>query len=129
MTDTTPLSADDIETFLSTFPQGMGGLNEKMGVTLTEVSIERVVATKVVPARVLAERLRADSLRFLVFFSSVSARFGNRGQGDYAAANEALNKLADLLEQQFLACRRQPLGNRLGPDQVRQVDHIPLSTS
>ena len=45
MTDTTPLSADDIETFLSTFPQGMGGLNEKMGVTLTEVSIERVVAT------------------------------------------------------------------------------------
>ena len=29
MTDTTPLSADDIETFLSTFPQGMGGNMEK----------------------------------------------------------------------------------------------------
>jgi len=45
MTDATPLSNDDIATYLDAFPHGMGGLNEKMGVTLTEVSIERVVAT------------------------------------------------------------------------------------
>jgi 1,4-dihydroxy-2-naphthoyl-CoA hydrolase len=45
MTDPTPLSSTEIDSYLRAFPHGMGGLNEKMGVTLTEVSIERVVAT------------------------------------------------------------------------------------
>jgi len=45
MTDSTPLSSDAIDTYLSAFPHGMGGLNDKMGVVLTEVSIDRVVAT------------------------------------------------------------------------------------
>ena len=39
------LTPEDISSFLDSFPDGMGGLNEKMGVTLTEVSIDRVVAT------------------------------------------------------------------------------------
>ena len=34
------------------------------------------------------------SLKFLVFFASVSGPFGSRGQGDYAAANEVVNRLA-----------------------------------
>lgn len=34
-----------IEEYIATMPQGMGGLNEKMGVELVEVSAERVVAT------------------------------------------------------------------------------------
>ena len=33
-------------------------------------------------------------VKYLVCFSSVAARFGNRGQCDYAAANEVLNKMA-----------------------------------
>ena len=45
MTDTTPLSSTEIDAYLSALPHGMGGLNEKMGVTLTEISVERVVAT------------------------------------------------------------------------------------
>jgi uncharacterized protein (TIGR00369 family) len=45
MSDPTPLSSDAVDEFIKTFPHGMGGLNEKMGVTLTEVSIGRVVAT------------------------------------------------------------------------------------
>jgi uncharacterized protein (TIGR00369 family) len=38
-------STVDIAEFLAAMPQGMGGLNEKMGIELTEISAERVVAT------------------------------------------------------------------------------------
>ena len=34
-----------IEEYVSSMPQGMGGLNEKMGIELVEISAERVVAT------------------------------------------------------------------------------------
>lgn len=37
-----PLS---VEEYVAAMPQGMGGLNEKMGIELLEVSAERVVAT------------------------------------------------------------------------------------
>jgi NAD(P)-dependent dehydrogenase (short-subunit alcohol dehydrogenase family) len=57
-------------------------------------SFNRVLETKVIPAKVLAERLRPEGLKFMVFFSSVAGRFGNVGQSDYSAANEVLNKLA-----------------------------------
>ena len=36
------LSIDD---YIAAMPQGMGGLNEKMGIELTEISAERVVGT------------------------------------------------------------------------------------
>jgi hypothetical protein len=42
----------------------------------------------------LLKATRNDSLRYLVVFSSVAARFGNKGQVDYAMANEVLNKIA-----------------------------------
>lgn len=35
----------DVEQYVASMPQGMGGLNEKMGIELLEVSTERVVAT------------------------------------------------------------------------------------
>ncbi|GAA4366238.1 hotdog fold thioesterase [Nocardioides caricicola] len=35
----------DIDEFLAQMPHGMGGLNEKMGIELVEISAERVVAT------------------------------------------------------------------------------------
>jgi acyl transferase domain-containing protein/NAD(P)H-dependent flavin oxidoreductase YrpB (nitropropane dioxygenase family) len=66
-------------------------------------SLERVMATKAGAAQTLAERLRADSLRFMVLFSSVSGRFGNRGQADYAAASEVLSKLAHELDHRWAA--------------------------
>ncbi len=34
-----------IEQFVAMMPEGMGGLNDKMGIVLTEMSAERVVAT------------------------------------------------------------------------------------
>lgn len=42
MTDQTPLDVDQV---LAAMPEGMGGLNDKLGVQLVEVSAERVVAT------------------------------------------------------------------------------------
>jgi hypothetical protein len=42
----------------------------------------------------LLRATQEDPLRRIVLFSSVAARFGNRGQSDYAMANEALNKIA-----------------------------------
>ena len=55
---------------------------------------KRVLDTKVEGARILMRELDFAKLDFIVFFSSVSGRFGNQGQADYAAANEILNKMA-----------------------------------
>ncbi len=82
---------------------GAGIIEDKLIKDKRLDSFERVVSTKVDPALVLAAKLRPESLRFMVFFSSVSGRFGNRGQGDYAAANEILNKLAVSLDAKWPA--------------------------
>jgi uncharacterized protein (TIGR00369 family) len=39
------MSEMDVEQYVASMPQGMGGLNEKIGIELLEVSTERVVAT------------------------------------------------------------------------------------
>ncbi len=82
---------------------GAGVIEDKLIRDKRLDSFQRVIGTKVDGAMILAEKLRPDRLRFLVLFSSVSARFGNRGQGDYAAANEVLNKLAQQLDQEWPA--------------------------
>lgn len=60
-------------------------------------SFERVFDTKVRGALMLNKLLR-DDVKFVVFFSSVASAFGNRGQVDYAAANDVLDKLATSLQ-------------------------------
>jgi 1,4-dihydroxy-2-naphthoyl-CoA hydrolase len=42
---TTSAPAIDVDAYLASLPHGMGGLNEKLGIELVEVSAERVVAT------------------------------------------------------------------------------------
>jgi NAD(P)-dependent dehydrogenase (short-subunit alcohol dehydrogenase family) len=76
---------------------GAGVIDDGLIGRKTDASLANVFSTKADAAVVLAEKLRPDSLKFLMFFSSVSSRFGNAGQTDYAAANELLNKLADHL--------------------------------
>jgi acyl transferase domain-containing protein/NADP-dependent 3-hydroxy acid dehydrogenase YdfG len=80
---------------------GAGVIEDKLIRDKTAESFDRVFDTKVDSAWILASRLRADSLRLLVFFSSVSGRYGNRGQGDYAAANDTLTRMAWHLRGQW----------------------------
>ncbi|UZR28830.1 type I polyketide synthase [Methylococcus mesophilus] len=80
---------------------GAGIIDDKLIRDKSEDSFDSVYSTKVVPALTLAEKLKPESLKFMVFFSSVAGRFGNIGQCDYAAANEMLNKLADRLSKEW----------------------------
>jgi acyl transferase domain-containing protein/NAD(P)H-dependent flavin oxidoreductase YrpB (nitropropane dioxygenase family)/NAD(P)-dependent dehydrogenase (short-subunit alcohol dehydrogenase family)/acyl carrier protein len=72
---------------------GAGVLADRLLVDKTSDEFTRVWETKVNGARALAEAARGD-LGFLVLFGSVSGIFGNRGQADYSAANDALDTLA-----------------------------------
>jgi NAD(P)-dependent dehydrogenase (short-subunit alcohol dehydrogenase family) len=71
---------------------GAGVIEDKLLKHKTRESFDRVFETKVAGASVLASKLRPDCR--VVFFSSIAGTFGNRGQIDYAAANEALDHLA-----------------------------------
>jgi NAD(P)-dependent dehydrogenase (short-subunit alcohol dehydrogenase family) len=82
---------------------GAGVIQDKLLRDKKPESFDRVLKTKVDGALTLARLLRPEPLRFAAFFSSVAGRFGNRGQGDYAAANEALNKLAIWLDGRWSA--------------------------
>ena len=80
-----------------------GVIEDKLIEEKTPQSFDRVVAPKIKGAQTLAHQLHPEGLQFLAFFSSVSARYGNRGQCDYAAANEVLNKLAINLNHKWSA--------------------------
>lgn len=77
---------------------GAGLIEDKLLGDKTAESFDRVYSTKVTGARVLADKLARDA-RVFVLFSSISGAFGNRGQTDYAAANDALDKLAHHLHR------------------------------
>ena len=62
----------------------------------TRAQFDSVFDTKVYGLINLLQATRGDDLRFIGFFSSVTARFGRPGQSDYAIANEIMNKAARL---------------------------------
>jgi len=80
---------------------GAGIIEDKFIADKTPESFDRVFDTKADSGFILSRRLQPDSLKFLVFFTSVAGRFGNQGQCDYAAANEVLNKLAVYLDNRW----------------------------
>jgi NAD(P)-dependent dehydrogenase (short-subunit alcohol dehydrogenase family) len=80
---------------------GAGIIEDRRIADKTPESFARVFGTKVDSAWTLARKLRPETLKFLAFFGSVSGRFGNVGQVDYSAANEALNKLANSLNRRW----------------------------
>jgi acyl transferase domain-containing protein/NAD(P)H-dependent flavin oxidoreductase YrpB (nitropropane dioxygenase family) len=77
---------------------GAGLIKDKLIRDKSLDAFDRVLSTKLDGALNLVHCLRPEYLRFAVFFSSIAGRFGNAGQSDYAAANEAMNKLAIQLD-------------------------------
>jgi len=73
---------------------GAGVLEDRLIVDKTRTQFARVFDTKVQGLQNMLAAVAGDPLKYLVLFSSVAARTGNRGQSDYAMANEALNKIA-----------------------------------
>ena len=92
---------------------GAGVIDDQRFDRKTEDAFARVFDTKVKSALTLADHLRGDSLRWLALFGSVSGRFGNPGQADYAAANEVLIRLGWALQRAWPSCR--VLGLNWGP--------------
>lgn len=82
---------------------GAGIVEDRLLRDKTPESFDRVFSTKVDSALTLIQHLRPERLKFCVFFASISSRFGNKGQSDYAAANEILSKLALYLDQKWPA--------------------------
>lgn len=80
---------------------GAGVIHDKLLRDKSPESFDRVLGTKLDGALNLARLVRPEALRFAAFFSSIAGRFGNMGQSDYAAANEALNKLAVWLDRRW----------------------------
>ncbi len=84
---------------------GAGVLEDRLIRDKTPEQFERVYATKVGGLRNLLTAVDSKDLRQVVLFSSVSARYGNVGQADYAMANEVLNKMAQRLSRELMDCR------------------------
>jgi NAD(P)-dependent dehydrogenase (short-subunit alcohol dehydrogenase family)/acyl carrier protein len=73
---------------------GAGILKDRLITDKTIKQFERVFDTKVKGLKTILEATKPDSLKYIVLFSSITARIGNKGQADYAMANEVLNKIA-----------------------------------
>jgi NAD(P)-dependent dehydrogenase (short-subunit alcohol dehydrogenase family) len=84
---------------------GAGIIEDRQIEEKSAASFDRVFDTKADSAFILGQHLRAEGLRWVVFFSSVAGRFGNQGQVDYAAANEVVNRLACQFDAQWPATR------------------------
>ncbi|MCP4117293.1 MAG: SDR family oxidoreductase [Desulfobacteraceae bacterium] len=84
---------------------GAGVLEDKFITDKSETQFSRVFDTKVRGLENLLKATEGDSLKHLVLFSSIAARTGNRGQVDYAMANEVLNKTAQAQARTRKGCR------------------------
>ena len=84
---------------------GAGIIEDKLIADKTQASFDRVFDTKVDSTFILSRYLRPDGLKAIVLFSSVAGSYGNRGQSDYAAANEVINRLACQMDEQWTTTR------------------------
>jgi malonyl CoA-acyl carrier protein transacylase len=82
-----------------------GVLADRLIEDKTEEQFNTVFSTKVDGLQSLLSATRNDVLKLMVLFSSTTARLGRKGQVDYAAANEVLNKMAEYENQQRKDCK------------------------
>ncbi|MEP0847768.1 MAG: SDR family NAD(P)-dependent oxidoreductase [Phycisphaerae bacterium] len=73
---------------------GAGVIEDKFIADKSAESFDRVLSTKVQSLLTLCHGLNPAETKLLMLFSSVAGALGNPGQGDYAAANETLNRIA-----------------------------------
>ena len=84
---------------------GAGVLADKFILDKTAEQFNAVFDTKVAGLRNVLAALELQKLKFIALYSSSTARFGRKGQCDYAMANEVLNKTAQLLTRRLPDCR------------------------
>jgi acyl transferase domain-containing protein/NAD(P)-dependent dehydrogenase (short-subunit alcohol dehydrogenase family) len=89
---------------------GAGVLADSWITEKSDEQFQLVWSTKVDPARHLLSICRDEELDFISFFSSVTARLGRKGQSDYAAANETLNRIAQIERTLRPDCRIRSIG-------------------
>ena len=89
---------------------GAGVLADQLIENKTEEQFSRVFGTKVAGMTALLSALDVEALKLVVFFSSSTARFGRKGQVDYAVANEVLNKTAWRLAARIPSARVVSVG-------------------
>ena len=84
---------------------GAGVLEDRLIVDQKLEQFEKVYSTKVNGLENLMKAVPEEDLKYLVLFSSVSARIGNTGQVAYAMANEVLNKVGRAYGDHNRKCR------------------------
>lgn len=84
---------------------GAGVVEDKLFVDKERASFDRVFDTKADSSFALALKLRPEGLRWVVLMSSISGRIGNRGQVDYAAGNEVMNRVAWQMSRELAPAR------------------------
>lgn len=89
---------------------GAGVLADKYIKDKTEEQFLKVFETKVRGFKNLLEVTKDQPLNHICCFTSISGRFGNTGQSDYAMANEVLNKWCiQLQEERGASCNVKAL--------------------
>jgi acyl transferase domain-containing protein/NAD(P)-dependent dehydrogenase (short-subunit alcohol dehydrogenase family)/acyl carrier protein len=84
---------------------GAGVLADRNIEDKSDEDFASVYGTKVGGLRSVLTALVGAPLKVMVMFSSSTARFGRKGQIDYAAANEVLNKMAQVEADRRDGCR------------------------
>ncbi|OQY01079.1 MAG: hypothetical protein B6I26_05635 [Desulfobacteraceae bacterium 4572_130] len=84
---------------------GAGMIEDKLIQDKTLEQFNLVFDTKVKGLNSLISATKNDNLKYFIMFSSIAARTGNKGQVDYAMANEVLNKTAQKYAKENQNCR------------------------